>query len=137
MKKKGILLTILTSIILSSCACKKTAENQTASIYGEWLIETAMDKSTDGGEQQATITFDADGKINGCATVNRFFGEYTHKGDSLSFSAIGMTRKMGRTMDKEIAITQALAESSNIKINGNTAIIMGKDKKTVMVLKRK
>ena len=137
MKKKSILLTILTSIILSSCACKKTAENQTASIYGEWVIETAMDKSTDGGEQQATITFDADGKINGCATVNRFFGEYTHKGDSLNFSAIGMTRKMGRTMDKEIAITQALAEASNIKINGNTAIIMGKDKKTVMVLKRK
>lgn len=132
--RTGFLAAML-AVLLTSCGCGKsivTAE----SLQGEWRIEKALDKSTDGGEKAATISFTSDGKINGCATVNSFFGSYELKGNALSLSQIGMTRMMGPSMDIEDAITQALNQTKSIEVKGNAATIYDKDKKAIMTLRK-
>ena len=137
MRKNFGLVVALMMFLLSSCTCSKKLEGSSADIRGEWIIETAMGVNTEGGEKQAFINFGDDGKMNGCATVNNFFGGYTNQDGKLTFSAIGMTRMMGPSMDKEDAIVQAVNSASSIKVKGNTATVADKDGKTLMVLRRK
>ena len=137
MKMKLGLIAMLMATILSSCGCSKKLEASSTTIQGEWTIETAMNKSTEGGEKQAFINFNSDGKMNGNATVNSFFGGYTLKGNEISFTQVGMTRMMGASMDIETAITQAIGEANTIEIKGDDATIADKAGNTVMVLKRK
>ena len=137
MKKIFLVTLSAASLLLASCGSCKNAASSGADIQGEWSIETAMDKSTKAGDEPATISFGKDGRINGCATVNRFFGDYTNKNGKLTFSTVGMTRMMGQSMDIERAICDALDKTHTVKVSGNTATVMDKDGKTVMVLKRK
>lgn len=135
--KNSLITLVLSATLFSACStCKNVASQD--SIYGDWQIETAMDKSTQNGDQPATISFGSDGRVNGCATVNSFFGDYktTNKG-KLTFSTVGMTRMMGQSMDIESAICDALDKTSTIEVKGNTAIIYDKQGKAVMVLKKK
>lgn len=136
MKLRTGFLTALIAVLLASCGCSKSLVT-TTSLTGDWTIEKALDKSTAGGENPATISFAADGSLNGCATVNRFFGAYHLKGNTLSLSNIGMTRMMGASMDIEDAITQALNKTDKIEIKGDKATIYDKDNKVVMTLKKK
>lgn len=138
MKKTLLVSLSAIAMLLTSCgSCKKVQASADASLQGEWSIETAMDKSTKGGEQPATIIFGKDGRINGCASVNSFFGDYTNKNGKLTFSTMGMTRMMGQSMDIERAICDALDKTNTVKVSGDTATILDRDGKTVMVLKRK
>lgn len=43
---------------------------------------------------EITLTFDADGGVNGLAACNRYFGTYEQKESGLSLSQIGATKKM-------------------------------------------
>lgn len=126
----------LISVLLSSCGCGKS-DVTAASLTGDWMIETALDKSTGNSMKPATISFAADGKVNGCATVNTFFGNYELKGNALTLSHVGMTRMMGPSMDIEDAITQAMNRTKTIKVKGSTATVYDKDKKVIMTLKKK
>lgn len=137
MKKVFLISLSVVSMLLTSCGSCKNATSAEANIQGDWAIETAMDMSTKAGEQPATISFGKDGRVNGCATVNRFFGDYTNKNGKLSFSTVGMTRMLGQSMDIERAICDALDKTNTVKVDGNTATIMDKEGNTVMVLKRK
>lgn len=136
MKKKIILSAALTSLLFCSCSNCKNVTSQD-SIQGEWNIETAMNKSTLNGEKPATITFGADGRINGCATVNQFFGDYKNNKGKLTFSTVGMTRMMGQSMDIERVICEALDKTATVKVKGNSATIYDKDGKEIMTLKKK
>lgn len=137
MKKISLFILSAMTMLLAGCGSSKNAASVSTDIQGDWSIETAMDKSTKGGEEPATISFGNDGRINGCATVNRFFGDYTNKAGRLTFSTMGMTRMMGQSMDIERAICDALDKTCTVTVNGDTATIMDKDGKAVMVLKRK
>lgn len=137
MKKIFLVTVSAVTMLLASCGSCKNAASVSTDIRGDWSIETAMNNSTQGGDEPATISFGNDGRINGCATVNRFFGDYTNKAGRLTFSTVGMTRMMGQSMDIERAICDALDKTYTVKVDGNTATIMDKDGKAVMVLKRK
>lgn len=135
--KKSILITLtLSATLFSACTtCKNVASQET--IYGDWQIETAMDKSTQNGDQPATISFGSDGRVNGCATVNSFFGDYKNNKGKLTFSTVGMTRMMGQSMDIERAICDALDKTSTIEVKGDRATIYDKQGKAIMELKKK
>ncbi len=136
MKKNNFITLVLSATLFSACnTCKNVASQN--SIYGDWQIETAMDKSTQNGDQPATISFGSDGRVNGCATVNSFFGDYKTNKGKLIFSTMGMTRMMGQSMDIERAIGEALDKTSTVDIKGNIATIYDKQGKVVMVLKKK
>lgn len=135
--KKNLFLTALIAFVLSSCGCNKKVCQQTVDLTGTWVIVTAMDKETKNGDKPATITFDGNGQVNGNATVNSFFGGYTLKGNNISFGNMGMTRMMGKSMDIEQAVNEALDNSATVEINGKKAKVMNKEGKTVMTLVKK
>lgn len=122
----------------TSCASSRSTMNGKSSLLGEWTIVSALDTSTEGGMKPAVISFSEDGKVNGCATVNNFFGEYTSKGKNLAFSDnMGMTRMMGSSMEMESAITTAMMQVSSYSVKDKTAVLLDGNGKTVMVLNRK
>lgn len=136
MMKKFFILSAICAL-MCSCGSQKKVEGYTADLYGEWIIEKAMGLSTEGGEKQAFIKFAPDGKMNGNASVNSFFGGYELKGDTLKLGNVGMTRMMGPSMDIEDAVVKALGESVTIKVNKQSASVLDKNGKVVMELKKK
>lgn len=123
-------------LMLGSCGTCKN-QNMKTDITGTWTIVEAMGKSTVGGDSEAVITFSSDGKLNGNATVNAFFGDYSFKTGTLSFSNVGMTRRMGKSMDIEANVIQAVNESASISVDGNSAVISDKNGKKTMTLRKK
>ena len=128
---------LLYCLLLILFACKSNKEISGIQIKGTWNILTASGISTDAGEKQAFITFDAGGKMSGNASVNSFFGSYKCTGNKLELSNIGMTRMLGSSMNVERAITAALNAVSTIRINGSTAAMYDSSGKEIMTLKRK
>ena len=76
---KKYIFSALCAIAITSCSTQKTAMD----ITGTWNIEKAMGKSTVGAETAPFIQFENDGKMNGNASVNSFFGNYQLKGNKL------------------------------------------------------
>lgn len=103
-------------------------------LYGKWFIEEAMAKSTADGETKPFITFEKSGRMNGNASVNSFFGDYSFDGKTLKLDNVGMTRMMGRSMDVERSVSDALDKSVTIKIDGKNAKVLDKKGNVVMVL---
>lgn len=132
-KRKKIMKKVMTvamgAMMMMSCASEKA-------IVGKWNIEEAQGKSTAKAETQAYIEFDKKGKFYGNTSVNRFFGSYKLKGDKITLSNVGSTMMMGRDMEIEQAVLQALEQSTTIKADKGTATVKDANNKTVMVLKK-
>lgn len=115
------------------CASQqKTAQ----ALAGKWNIESANGQGTAEGEKQAFITFGRNGEVNGCSSVNSFFGSYTLDGKKMQLSNLGMTRMMGTHMEIETAVTQALDQTHSVKVKGSKAQLLDKDGRPVMQLVR-
>lgn len=136
MKTRNLMMAALFAAMLSACNTAKTVVKTSGSLFGEWKIEQAMGKNTAGGDRPAVINFTSDGRINGNASVNSFFGGYTSDGKNMSFTHIGMTRMMGQSMDIESAVTEAINSTARISINGDNAVVYDKDGNVVMKLTR-
>lgn len=120
------LLTASCSSSTSNTANGSAAESCCAAgaanaLIGHWRITEACGLSTEGGDEPATISFDDSLRVNGCATVNLFFGDYRLSGDTLLMDHVGMTRKMGQSMTIEAAVTDGI----------NRALIVGRDGSSV------
>lgn len=127
---------LLCCLLMVLSACKSNKEIPGVQIMGVWNILTASGMNTDAGENQAFISFGADGKMSGNASVNSFFGSYKCSGNKLQLSNIGMTRMLGSSMNIERAVTSALNAVSAIQINGNSATVYDSSGKEIMTLKR-
>lgn len=95
-----------------------------------------MGLSTETAEAPAFINFTEEGKVNGNSSVNLFNGEYKIEDGKLEFSPLAMTRMMGRSMDVEQAVTEALNAAASIVADGDKAVVLSEAKDTVMVLSR-
>ena len=72
--------------------------------------------------------------MNGCSSVNLFNAGYTLQKGNLHFTPVAMTRRMGRSMNIETAVTQALGAAARVKVKGQQAYILDEKNDTVMVL---
>ena len=129
---KKVLGFLFATLLMVGCA-----SNKGVNLDGAWVITSVNGMSTAGGDRQAEIIFDGKDRVNGNASVNSFFGEYTVNGDSLKFGTMGMTRMMGGSMEIEDAITKALGEVATVKVDGDKAVIMDAQGNEVMQLERK
>lgn len=120
--------------LICSCGSDKKVVGDAKNLYGKWFIEEAMAKSTMDAEKRPFINFDKDGRMNGNASVNTFFGDYSFDGKTLKLDNVGMTRMMGRSMDVERSVSDALDKSVTIKIDGKNAKVLDKKGNVVMVL---
>lgn len=138
---KGIMcacnaLIVAAGIFAVGCSSNQPGTSVT-SIEGEWNITEANGVSTEDGDTTATITFAADGKVNGNTSVNYLFGEYTFSNDTLTFNQMGVTKRMGGSMEIEQAILDALSTVKTAKVNGDEASLMDAEGNKVVVLAKK
>ena len=127
---KHLLILPLALLALMGCRSAKSAQ----SLTGRWVIDTAMGITARGGDDVAFIQFAEDGKMNGCSSVNLFNAGYTLQKGNLHFTPVAMTRRMGRSMNIETAVTQALGAAARVKVKGQQAYILDEKNDTVMVL---
>ncbi len=139
MKLKNVFALATAGFMAVGCATNQAALADVNDIYGEWDITMANGVSTKKGTSPATITFSEDGKVNGCATVNRFFGSYEFDGRTLTFSQIGLTRMMGvgHSMNIERNVIDAVNTTASASIGKDKVTLYNSKGETTMVLKRK
>ena len=100
-----ILLSGLVTAALAGCAAEPMKLEQERSYVLEWIGERPlMDYS------HLTLTLAADGRAYGNAGCNHWFAPYTLQGSTLSFGAVGSTRKLcaPALMEQEKRFLQAL-----------------------------
>lgn len=130
----SIIIPIVCTVFLSACrSCDVAVQGITSET---WNIVEVKGKVISEYDQQPFIMFAEDGRYNGNASVNNFFGEYTIKGESISFSDAGMTRKMGRSMQTETEIMQALFGARKIKVSGNDVTLSDENGKELLKLSK-
>ena len=133
---KKTLLFAAFAALLVGCSKTPTADKTaTPDILGQWVITEAMGVSTNDADTTAYINFDTR-KVNGCASVNYFFGPYTLNGDTIQFGNLGMTRKMGKNMDVEDAVTEALKKAKFINVEGEQMTVLNEQGIKIMTLQR-
>jgi heat shock protein HslJ len=94
----------------------------------------------------ADLTFGEDGRISGCATVNRLMGSYAVEGDALTCGALAGTMMAGppEAMDQEQRLHRALvgrltvvADESGVRIELRTedgvALVLVPDDGTALI----
>lgn len=137
MMKKALLMACAGIMMLGSCATQSSLKGNGETLVGKWMITEAMEKGVENAETKPYIDFAKDGRFNGNASVNSFFGDYTVKGKSIKMDHVGMTRMMGASMDVEDAVTEALNSTSTIEVEKKNAVVKDKNGKVVMRLERK
>ncbi len=129
---KKIFSAIVMALLVMGCSSTKEM-----SIVGTWHINDANGVSTEKGEEEAFIVFSAANEINGSTSVNSFFGKYKYASENLSLSDMGMTKRMGASMDVEDAVVQGLNSVKQCKISGNEATFFDESGKEIMHLVKK
>lgn len=127
---KKFVFAALCALALAGCSQDPKA------IIGKWSIEKAMGRSTAHAESPAFINFNDEGNINGCASVNNYFGSYHISSDSLSFYNVGMTRAMGSSMDVDQAVSEALHSAATYEVDDEQVYVFNAKSDTVFVLKK-
>ena len=133
---KKLIIMLMGAAMLFGCGTGKKIDASKA-ILGDWEIVEAGGHAVETGFDKATISFDANGGVNGCTSINRFFGNYKLKGDSLEFGNIGLTKMMGPTPDVERAVVDGLNTGVKLKFEDkDNAVVLSKDGTEVLKLKR-
>ena len=72
-------------------------------------------------EPVADLTFGDDGRVTGCATINRLFGPYALDGDQLTAGPLAGTMMAGppEAMDQEQRLHRALSASLTVVVVGS------------------
>jgi len=91
-------------------------------------------------DTQTTLSWDADGKVAGVATINRYFGNFKleKNGDIVWNKAFGMTRMAGSPdlMAQEAAFMKTLTHTSRMYLNGSWLTLTNKNKSIRLEFKK-
>jgi heat shock protein HslJ len=151
-KHYAIALTVIGTLIFFGCASNQLRISGTASdgilitpdllnkITGiEWQLTkmTLNNKSIDLVENsKTTLTCDANGRVSGIATINRYSGNLKLQPDGVIVwsKAFIMTRMAGppALMQQEADFTQALMKTSRMYLNESKLILCSQDRATVL-----
>ena len=91
--------------IVAAAGCISSAANSDSPV-GDWIIS-----GTD-----VTLSIKGDGTFAGQSYVNRYFGEYTLNGNTITFTLGGSTMMFGPEIEKEDAFFAALAGEQTYEI---------------------
>ena len=122
--KKSLLVLFILSLALAACA----SGSNSPSIVGTWKLTAygpAGSPTPAVADVDATLKFDADGKVGGSGGCNSLGGDYTVEGDQITFGPIISTMMAcaDPVMTQEGMVTQVMNESASYAIDGNTLTI--------------
>ena len=87
--KQFLLASLIGSALLAGCSTQAPAIQQDQSYVMEWIGERPLI-----GNSRLTMTLGADGRAYGNAGCNHWFAPYSLRDGTISFGALGRTRKM-------------------------------------------
>jgi heat shock protein HslJ len=96
-----------------------------ALLRGEWIIAEIDGKPAVPGSMP-TVSFEADEKLNGNGSCNRFFGSYTLSGEGLTVGDLGSSMMMcdQPLMDQEMMVLEILKGLGAFGIGEDGALIL-------------
>ena len=109
-----VVLAVALAGIVAAAGCISTAANSDSPV-GDWIIS-----GTD-----VTLSLKADGTFAGQSYVNRYFGEYTLNGNTITFNLGGSTMMFGPDMEKEDAFFAALQGEQTYKLVDGKLVLSG------------
>lgn len=121
------------ALVAAGCANCRHAERDRQVTGITWQLDLSSLKGVQNpGEKPLrpiTLLVAADGKVSGCAGVNRYFGTAVvdEEEEDLKFNPLGATRMAGPGMNYEIAYLQMLAKVEEYKITGGSLTLYGDD----------
>lgn len=128
---KKYLLILLTFVLAVSACTAQTGESST-SLTGSWKLTSygAVTSPTPAvANTEAGLTFKEDGTVTGNSGCNGLGGDYTIKGDQVTFGQIVSTLMAcdDPRMAQEEAVHKVLTDTSTFKIEGNTLTLTNND----------
>ncbi|MEE4078434.1 META domain-containing protein [Pseudomonas viridiflava] len=87
--KQFLLASLIGSAVLAGCSAQAPAIRQDQSYVMEWIGERPLIDNS-----RLTMTLGADGRAYGNAGCNHWFAPYSLRDGTISFGALGRTRKM-------------------------------------------
>ncbi len=118
--------------LLTSCG----SSVNTPDIRGQWVIARDRSGSIVAPDETPYIMFGDSGEFSGNNSVNLFFGQYKLDGGRLTFSNIGVTQRLGQSVDTEVSINEALDETRGVAGDGDTLILIDRMGREVLTLVR-
>ncbi|MFC3154994.1 META domain-containing protein [Gilvimarinus japonicus] len=109
---------LMAGCALSNAPATSVSTNQAVSLKGEWMVEYIAGRGVID-YSPARLQFTDDGKINGNASCNRFFGDYQLTQDRLTIQEpLGATRMLciPALNDQEARLLAALPGTHNVRI---------------------
>ncbi|EKF75396.1 hypothetical protein A11A3_03529 [Alcanivorax hongdengensis A-11-3] len=94
-------------------------EQPTASLTNTyWRLVYLGDTAVQGGQRQAHLVLQDDGKLHGSTGCNKLAGRYQHQGDTLTVEGLASTKMACSDAPHENSFNQALAASQRAEIDG-------------------
>ncbi len=126
--KRYLLIFLTTILALSACATK--GDGASASLSGSWKLTSygpanAQTPAVTGAE--AELTFNKDGTVTGNSGCNGFGGNYTAKGNQVTFREIVSTLMAcdDPCMAQEKAVHNVVTDTATFKVEGNMLTLTG------------
>lgn len=109
-----------------------------AELFGKvWKLENLFSREIDDEiEQPLTLEFKEDGTVNGFGGCNNFRGQYTLKGEEISFGPLMSTKKScgPATDEQEYTFMTFLAQIKKLKIKDDELQLFSNQQNVPMVL---
>lgn len=142
MKKKVWIIVALLSVVsvFTACGARQTKQSIYKDILGKWQVSALRGDAVTPEKGKLEFSFDLrQGRIHGYGLCNQFSGSFVLKeSGSLSVSELLSTLVGCENDFLETALFDALQEATRIEINGDNALVYGKDSDTaIMELKRR
>ncbi|MEG1727914.1 MAG: META domain-containing protein [Bacteroidaceae bacterium] len=127
------------SLLFTSCHSSKTSISE--GVNGEWNVITLNAEEITPSENTPVLGFDKKrSAIYGFTGCNRLTGRYNtadlNKG-MIDFAALGCTRMLCHDDKYETKFLKTLGDVKTLKTQGSKMILLDKDGKTIVVLKKK
>ena len=133
MNKLSKILAALAAVLsLASCGNK-------LSLDGNWVVNTVGGEAVEGFEEAPYIVFDeSEGTVHGFLGVNLINGNYTLKGNKLSFLHLGTTMMSGlpQEMDFEAKLQNAINAAAAAGMQADMLVIYDAEGKELLTLVR-
>ena len=118
---------VVATLVLAACgsSAASSAPDPAAIPGTSWTVSSIGGVAT-VGESQPTITFGADGQLNGTTGCNNYFGPYKLDGGSIEIGLLGSTLMLceGPVGAQEVAFMAALPKATawSIGSDGNLTL---------------
>lgn len=129
----GFAIVLMACQPMAAAKGKAKAELGDSALIGVWVVELIGERPV-MDNSPARIQFVEDGTINGNASCNRFFGEYSLSKTTLAIAPLGTTRMMclPSLMEQEQRLLEHLPQATQVVFEDGLLVLLDNDGKLLI-----